>query len=176
MNLLLSAATDPFRLGEAVSILMKSDSEKIFSAEKCRDMGRRCVCFNLRKAARAVTQLYDSYLRPSGLRGTQLTLLMAARGVGPVQISRLAKGTIMDRTTLTRNLRVLERKKLITIKTGLDRRAREIALTDRGHDVLMKAMPLWGKAQAYVQKGIGGEVLKRFLEDLSKFVSLARKD
>jgi len=154
---------------------MKSDSEKIFSAEKCRDMGRRCVCFNLRKAARAVTQLYDSYLRPSGLRATQLTLLLAARGVGPVQISRLAKGAIMDRTTLTRNLRVLERKKLITVRAGLDRRAREVALTDRGQDVLMKAMPLWGKAQAHVQKGISEEVLNRLLEDLTKFVSLVRK-
>jgi DNA-binding MarR family transcriptional regulator len=153
---------------------MKSDQKRGLSMEKSKEMGRSCACFNLRKAARAVTQLYDEYLRPTGLRATQLTLLIAARGVGPVAISKLAKGAVLDRTTLTRNLKVLEKKGLIRTETGLDRRAREVTLTDLGHKALIKAMPLWVKAQAHVKEGLGEETMERFLRYLSDIVSLAR--
>ena len=155
---------------------MKARQKKLLSMEKSKEIGRSCACFNLRKAARAITRLYDKYLRATGLGSAQFTLLMAARGVGPVPISRLAKGAVLDRTTLTRNLKVLEKKGLIRTQIGLDRRAREVTLTDLGHEALIKAVPLWGKAQARVKEGLGEEGMNSFLKYLSEMVSLARRE
>ncbi len=155
---------------------MKAGQKKPLSMEKSKEIGRSCACFNLRKGARAITRLYDKYLGPMGLGSAQFTLLMAARGMGPIAISKLAKGAVLDRTTLTRNLRVLERKGLIRTQMGLDRRAREVRLTNRGHEALIKAVPLWGKAQARVREGLGEEGMNNFLKYLSDIVSLARKE
>ena len=88
--------------------------------------GLGCACFNLRKAARAVTQLYDDALRPAGILATQLPLLIATGRLERVTISQLAEAMVMDRTTLTRNLRPLERDGLVRTKPGKDRRVREI--------------------------------------------------
>ena len=74
-----------------------------------------CTCFNLRKAARAVTQYYDDALRPSGLRVTQFSLLSVIKQFGTVNIGTLADEAVMDRTTLTRNLKLLEQEGLVTI-------------------------------------------------------------
>src|SRR5713226_7185668 len=88
----------------------------------CREMAASCACANLRKATRATTQLYDAMLRPSGLRATQFTLLVATRLIHTAPVTRLAKELGMDRTTLTRNLRLLERQGLIRVRPGRDRR------------------------------------------------------
>jgi len=66
---------------------------------KCSEMGRSCVCLNLRKASRMITQTYDEFLRPSGLRGTQFGLLMVVKGVGKVTVTKLAEWATMERTT-----------------------------------------------------------------------------
>jgi DNA-binding MarR family transcriptional regulator len=153
---------------------MKSVQTKSLNTAHCKEMGRTCACFNLRKAARAITQLYDETLRPTGLRATQFTLLMATRVLGPVTVKKLAKGTVMDRTTLTRNLRLLERKRLIKIVPGADRREREVSLTLLGHETLLQALPLWEEAQAHVVKGLGEERMNSLLKNLSEVVSLAR--
>ena len=79
---------------------------------------RTCACYKVRKAARAVTKLYEEVLRPVGLRATQFSLLMATRVLGPVTVVKLAQVMVMDRTTLTRNLQILEKRGLITIKPG----------------------------------------------------------
>ncbi len=83
-----------------------------------------CACFNLRKVTRAVTQLYDELLRPAGLRVTQFSLLVAVRMAGPVGVTRLVELTVMDRTTLTRNLELLQKQGLIEVASGEDRRTR----------------------------------------------------
>src|SRR3954465_8869802 len=82
----------------------------------------KCTCFNLRKASRAVTQLYDEFLRPSGLRATPFSLLMLIRGLGPLRITELAEEAVMDRTTLKRNLELLQREGLVHIASGEDAR------------------------------------------------------
>ncbi|MCX5894123.1 MAG: MarR family transcriptional regulator, partial [Deltaproteobacteria bacterium] len=110
---------------------------------ECKEIGRTCACFKVRKAARAITKLYEEVLRPSGLRATQFSLLMVTRVMGPVTVVKLAQVMVMDRTTLTRNLQILEARGLINIKPGEDRREREVNLTDVGMDVLTKAVPLW---------------------------------
>ena len=142
---------------------------------ECKEIGRTCACFKVRKAARAITNLYEEVLRPSGLRATQFSLLMATRVMGPVTVVKLAQVTVMDRTTLTRNLQILERRGLITIKHGEDRREREINLTAVGMEVLTKAIPLWEEAQERVRKGLGEESLQNLLGGLSEVISLARK-
>ena len=136
--------------------------------------GRACACGNLRKAARAVTQLYDEALRPTGLRATQFGILAATMALGPVTVTKLAERTVTDRTTLTRNLRLLAKKGLIRIQTGNDRREREVTLTDRGREALAKGYPFWQKAQTHVVKGLGEERWKSLREGLSAVVSVAR--
>jgi DNA-binding MarR family transcriptional regulator len=142
---------------------------------RCRDIGRTCACFKVRKAARAVTKLYEEVLRPIGLRATQFSLLMAARVIGPVTVVKLAQITVMDRTTLTRNLQILEKRRLIEIKPGEDRREREVTLTASGMEVLAKAVPLWEEAQDRVRQGLGEEKLRNLMDDLSEMISLLRE-
>ena len=142
---------------------------------KCFEIGRSCACANIRRAARVITQLYDGFLRPTSLRGTQFGLLMAVRALGPVTVTKLAERTMMDRTTLGRNLGLLEKKELIRIQPGKDQRVREVSLTDQGLEALMKALPLWEKAQTHVVKGLGEERMNNLLKDLSAMVSLVRK-
>jgi DNA-binding MarR family transcriptional regulator len=100
---------------------------------------------------------------------------MATRVIGPVTVVKLAQVMVMDRTTLTRNLQILEKRGLITIEPGKDRREREVNLTPVGMEVLTKAVPLWEEAQNRVKKGLGDERLHNLLGDLSEMISLARK-
>lgn len=142
---------------------------------RCRDIGRTCACFKVRKAARAVTKLYEEVLRPIGLRATQFSLLMAARVIGPVTMVKLAQATVMDRTTLTRNLQILEKRGLIEIKSGEDQREREVTLTALGMEILAKAVPLWEQAQDRVRQGLGEEKMRNLMDDLSEMISLTRE-
>lgn len=134
-----------------------------------------CTCFNLRKATRAVTQLYDDMLRPSGLRATQFSLLTVIWIMEKASITRLAEAAVMDRTTLARNLDLLETQGLIRIQAGEDARVREVLLTPAGHDSLAAAFPYWKKAQALVTKNLGPGRVDRLLADLSAAVVAAQK-
>ena len=87
--------------------------------------------------------LGPTFLRPSGLRSTQYSMLMVARVLGPVTLTKLAEMTVTERTTLTRNLTILEKKGLIVIEPGEDRRERQVSITERGQEVLTAAIPLW---------------------------------
>ena len=132
-----------------------------------------CACFNLRKTARAITQLYDEALRPSGLRCTQFSLLIATTRLEPVTVTHLAEIAVMDRTTLARNLRLLEKEGLINVTPGDDQRTRIVTVTTRGKEVLSKAFPLWEKAQARVVKGLGQERWTSLEANLKEIVSQA---
>jgi DNA-binding MarR family transcriptional regulator len=139
---------------------------------KCMD----CACFNLRKAARAITHLYDEMLRPTGLRTTQFTLLVATKMLEPITVTRLAKIGVMDRTTLTRNLRPLEKQGLIQIALGKDQRTRVVTLTPEGQKALARALPLWRKAQTRVIKELGQERWNSLKAYLAEVVSLVDKN
>ncbi len=142
---------------------MKSRSDDIAAY---LEPARSCVCFSLRKTARAVTQLYDAALRPCGLRATQFTMLTAVRVLGGVTVNHLAEALVMDRTTLTRNLTPLKRDGLIRVQPGADRREREVTLTAAGWDILTRAMPLWEQAQGRITKGLGQDRVGHMLKDL----------
>jgi DNA-binding MarR family transcriptional regulator len=122
-----------------------------------------------------VTQLYDEALRSQGLRGTQFTLLVVVRNRGPVTVKQLADTTVTDRTTLTRNLRPLEKKRLIRIESGKDRRERIVTLTDRGQRAVTNALPLWDRVQGRVSRDLGQERFRRLLADLSAVVAVTQR-
>lgn len=144
------------------------------AVQKSSQIGRACACFNLRRATRALTQMYDDALRPAGLRTTQFTLLNAIRIAGPVTVRRLATAVVMDRTTLTRDLRPLERQGLVSIAPGEDRRERRVDLTPKGAQVINRTLPLWERVQTQVTAGLGPERLRRLLGDLTAAVALTR--
>jgi DNA-binding MarR family transcriptional regulator len=117
------------------------------------DVATGCACRNLRRTARAVTQLYDDALRPSGLRITQFTLLVAVALGEPVPITRLADALDLDRTTLARDLKPLTGRGLLEITAGTDRRTRLVRLTRQGREAIARAYPLWQQAQARIVEG-----------------------
>ena len=133
-----------------------------------------CAAGNLRRATRALTQLYDDALRPSGLRVTQFSLLVNLARLGPQTMNELADKLAMDRTTLTRNLAPLEREGWVESVTGEDQRTRLVAMTKQGEKVLSKAIPLWAQAQARMVKGIGQERLRNLIKDLTEMTELAQ--
>ncbi len=139
-----------------------------------KSKGDECVCGNLRKAARAVTQLYDEALRPTGLRVTQFGILGATMVMEPITVTRLAEATVTDRTTLTRNLKLLGKQGFIRVGPGNDRREREVTLTDQGRKAVAKAYPLWQKAQGHVVNSLGEKRWKVLRQELSAVVSLTR--
>ncbi|MCB9800362.1 MAG: winged helix-turn-helix transcriptional regulator [Candidatus Omnitrophica bacterium] len=114
-----------------------------------------CVCFSLRKAARVITQIYDEVVRPLGYKATQITLLGVVNQNQPVTVTGLAALTDTDRTTLTRNLKLLERDQLIRITRGQDRRQRSVVLTENGRQLLAKAYPLWRETQKRIIHIVG---------------------
>lgn len=138
------------------------------------DTPQACLCFNLRKAARAVTQLYDAALEPAGLRATQFSLLAALDRRDAVTITDLARAMVMDRTTLTRNLRPLEKQGLVAIAPGNDRRTREVSLTRRGRQTLTRATPRWRHAQTGMLDALGDRRARRLLGELSGAIDAAR--
>ena len=136
------------------------------------EMGKSCTCFNIRKATRRITSLYDAALKPSGLKVTQMTLLTAVRILEPVTINRLAKAIVMDRTTLSRNVSLLGKKGMIDMEPGDDLRTRRISLTEQGHSALVAAFPLWQKVQGEIINELGKEQWTHLLKGISDLVAL----
>jgi DNA-binding MarR family transcriptional regulator len=149
-----------------------ADKLKISERARCMEIGRSCVCYNLRKVTRAITRLYENFLKPTGLRATQFSVLMAAHLRGPITLTRLANLTVTERTTLTRNLNILEKKGFLHIEAGTDRRERQVTITEQGREVLMSAIPLWEMAQALIENGLGKDRMGSFLQDISEVISL----
>jgi len=161
---------DILKIGVYTPIIMKDTSSNI---GQYLEPAQGCVCFNIRKSARAITQLYEEALRPTGLRATQFTLLVATKVMGSATISSLAKGLVMDRTTLTRNLKPLEKQGFIRIIPGEeDRREREVTLTLAGQEILSKALPLWKAVQQSVVENLGQSRVTRLMKDLSATIQL----
>ena len=142
---------------------------------KCAEIGNTCVCGNLRKASRLVSQIYDGFLRPSGLKAAQFGLLMMIGGFGGATVTKLADWAVMDRTTFTRNLKLLEKKGHVKIEPGEDQRERMVSLTDKGSDVILSGLPFWEKAQKHVGEFIGEDKKSRIVKELSSIVTLLRK-
>jgi DNA-binding MarR family transcriptional regulator len=117
-----------------------------------------CNCLALRQAARHVTQFYDGYLTPTGLRSTQFSILSKLGRMKGATINLLADEMVMDRTTLGRNILPLERDGLIEVrKSREDRRSKELHLTETGAARLCEATTAWEEAQKQFDAAFGSE-------------------
>jgi DNA-binding MarR family transcriptional regulator len=100
---------------------------------------------------------------------------MTVRGFGRTTVSKLANWAIMDRTTVTRNLKLLENKGLVKIEPGKDQRERVVTITDKGIDALLSGYPFWEKAQLHMAEIIGEDKSNLIVKELSDMVSMLRK-
>src|SRR5262245_35218045 len=116
-----------------------------------------CACHKVRMAARAVTRAYDDALRAVGLRATQLAVLVAVGTDGAMSITTLAKIMSMDRSTLTRNLRPLEKEGLVAVGLEGWRRSRSLDITKKGQSRLREALPYWERAQEILRRKLGDQ-------------------
>lgn len=108
-----------------------------------------CLCMHVRRAARALARRYDNALRPAGLTNGQFSLMMSLNRPAPPAMGDVATLLAMDRTTLTANLKPLERRGLVEVTADAeDKRSRRLALTQAGRKVLAGAVPIWKRAQA----------------------------
>ncbi len=137
--------------------------------DKCTYIVATCVCLNLRKVSRAITQMYDEALRPSGLRSTQLPVLVTLVSIGPTTVNNLADELVMDRTSLSRLLRPLVTRGLIKMTPGQDRRTRELSIAPKGRGIVAIAIPMWDEVQDEVLERLG----QRRWQDLSENLSVA---
>ncbi|MEA3098521.1 MarR family winged helix-turn-helix transcriptional regulator [Caballeronia mineralivorans] len=135
----------------------------------------QCNCSSLRSATRALSLAFDEVLRPSGLRVTQFWILSRASAVGEMPLSELANLMAMDRTTLGRNLRPLEREDLIQVKVGTDRRERLISITATGRKALARAMPLWEDVHRRFEQKVGKREAKALRNMMKLVVRVGRE-
>jgi len=128
---------------------------KTISFDTTLELRDTCLCLHVQQAARALARRFDEALRPVGLTNRQFSLLMALNRPAPPSIAPVAELLAMDRTTLTAALKPLERDGLVQVKPDpSDRRSRLLELTDAGHAVLGRAMPIWRKTHAAVESGV----------------------
>ena len=125
------------------------------------EMLEKCACTRLRTAARLVTRTYDAALRPSGLKASQLAVLVAVASDKDelASIAELSSVLSMDRTTLSRNLKPLVAEKLISFDEDGGGRAKAVRITGAGQARLRGALPLWRKAQRVLGQQAGEDRL-----------------
>ena len=116
-----------------------------------------CFCLASRQVARRITRLYDSCMQESGIRATQFTILSQLMLRGEMPVGKLAGFLGMERTTLTRNLALLEGQKWISARPGEDPRTRMLVITAQGRGAVRRGFPYWSKAQAHVGKLLGAD-------------------
>jgi len=132
-----------------------------------------CVCATARMAARSLTRIYDRALEPAGIRTTQFSVLARLLEEGPLPLTHLAGRLAMDRTTLARDLGPLERRGLVAISVGADRRVRMAALTPAGRRLVDEVRPLWKQVQRDVRAELGPDRVARLMDELRAATALS---
>lgn len=136
--------------------------------ERIALLAATCVCTNLRRASRALTNYYDGLLgQISNLRVSQIAVLVVLYLTGPQTINELAEKLALDRTTLATNLKPLARQGLLTVASGRDHRTRIVTLTPKGEHELVRVLPQWEQAQAQVVAGMDQEQMSALLAQLT---------
>jgi DNA-binding MarR family transcriptional regulator len=130
-----------------------------------------CLCLHVQRAARALARRFDEVLRPLGLTQGQFSLLMSLNRPEPPSIGSVAALLAMDRTTLTANLKPLERRHLVKVAVDKeDKRSRRLTITAAGRALLSKAFPVWKQAHAETERlitGISSDAVRGALRALS---------
>lgn len=127
-----------------------------------------CACRKMRETSRKITRMYDEFLRPAGIKATQFTMLAVVAHKDEATLTELAETLGMERTTLSRNLRPLERSGLIEISAEGYRRARSANITNEGISTMEKALPLWRSAQKSLKRRLGDETWSRIHVELTE--------
>jgi DNA-binding MarR family transcriptional regulator len=122
------------------------------------------MCANFRRTTRALSQMYDEAMRPTGLRGTQFTILQALSLTGEITQGDLGEVLAMDSTTLTRTLEILGRRGWVAKRQGKDRRERWLRLTPAGRTQFNAALPAWQKVQDRLRRQLGHERWQALLQ------------
>ncbi len=126
-----------------------------------------CLCLHLQRAARAVARRFDTALQPVGITNGQFSLLMSLNRSEPPTMGDVAALLAMDRTTLTAALKPLERRGLVTVSVdAADKRHRRLALTRAGSAMLAKAVPIWKRTHAALDREVGWPNAARLRTDL----------
>lgn len=129
--------------------------------EQCLEMGQNCAFHNLRRASRAVTQVFDAFFDEIGLKATQYTVLavLAYSEETTPTVTSLADALVLEQSSLSRNLAVLERLGHVKLAPGpVDRRERIVTLTRAGRAMLAKGYPVWKRAQAAIAQELDGDL------------------
>jgi DNA-binding MarR family transcriptional regulator len=145
-------------------------------ARTARKIARECPTIRARQASRVLTRVYDDVLRPLGLQMSQFSVLVqiAAFGEAGATITALAAELVMDRTTLTRNLRPLERAGMLRVAQAPgDARARVVLLTHRGEKIIDTAYPYWEAAFRRVRVVLGARQLQALRTELTALIEVA---
>jgi DNA-binding MarR family transcriptional regulator len=125
-----------------------------------------CTCFNVRRISRAITQFFDAGVRQHGIRPTQTPILGALQAKAGWGMAELSEWLGMERTTLLRNLRPLQRDGLVRAKGGGRGGHVELEITEKGRTVLAKTLPAWRSAQDRVVAILGQERWSAIIRDL----------
>jgi DNA-binding MarR family transcriptional regulator len=121
-----------------------------------------CMCLHVQRAARALARRFDEALKPVGLTNQQFSLLMSLNRPEPPRMKEVALLLALDRTTLTANLKPLERRGLVAVSPDAgDKRSRRLALTDDGRALLSEALPHWVRTEREVEKDVSDPDLMR---------------
>lgn len=131
-------------------------------------MARECYCAILRTAARKVTAVYDTALASLGVNLAQYSLLRTVERAAPLSLTRLGRLVELDRSTVGRNVRLLQRKGLVQMAASADQREATVALTEAGRSLLARAAPCWREAQARIEAKLGADAgrLRTLLQSL----------
>ena len=132
-----------------------------------------CLCSSFRRTARALSQVYEEALRPTGLRITQFTILQALARTGEVTQGRLGEILVMDSTSLTRTLRIMRQQGWIAERRGEDQRERWLKLSKAGETKLKVATATWKKVQARLQAKLGEAGWKNSMQWTNQVTGLA---
>lgn len=127
-----------------------------------------CHCILLRKATRKVSSYYDEALAPLGVNIGQFSLLRNIRRMEPVSLTDLAHKVELDRSTVGRNAKVLERLELIAIGHGEDQREAVLIIAEKGREILDKGAPLWDGVQDDIEARLGREKARQLQELLAE--------
>ena len=132
-----------------------------------------CLCFHARKGARAITQVFDHALAPSGLKATQLSLLMVVNAQRCMSIGALADALVTDSTSVSRTIKPLIARGLLSLsRHTADRRIKSLRLTEEGRRLLENVMPRWQAAQTQVSRSLGATAVQRLLRGLESAAQL----
>ena len=126
-----------------------------------------CVCFNIRRVSRLITQFFDAEAGRHSLRPTQTPILRALQAKTEWSMADLSEWLGLERTTLLRNLRLLQRDGLVRLKGGGRGSHVTLEITDKGRKVVAKMHPGWRSAQDKVVATLGKERWSMIMSDLA---------